>query len=132
MIACFAWTNLQILNVTNTKVNLYPEEKADLYIRMGGHISKELIGAVKASGVYENVYSLDPVVLSYSRMRLGFIPHFKAMLLKGAYVKAYNALMDNTAPNKEYSRVLMAWFYAENAFVINYFAKHTKQLAITI
>ena len=132
MIACFAWTNLQILNTTNVKVNLYPEEKADLYIRMGGHISKELIGAVKASGVYENVYCLDPISLSYNNMKLGFIPHFKALLLKGAYIKAYNALMENTAPKKEYSRVLMAWFYAENAFIINYFAKHTKHLAITL
>lgn len=132
MIACFAWTNLQIVNVTNTRVNLYSEEKADLYIRMGGHISKELIAAVKASGVYDNVYSLDPIVLSYKNMRFGFVPHLKALLLKGAYTNAYNALMENTAPCKEYKRVLMAWFYAENAFVINYFAKHTKHLAITL
>ena len=126
------WTNLQIINVTNSRINIYGQEKADLYVRMGRHISKELVAAVKASGVYENVYSLDPIVLSYKNMRFGKIPHFKVLLLKKAYINAYNALLDHTAPNKEYIRVLMAWFYAENAFVIDYFSRHTKHLAITL
>ena len=132
MIACFAWTNLQILNTTNARVNIYGDQKADLYVRMGRHISKELIAAVRASGIYENVYILDPIVLSYKNMKLGFIPHVKVLFLKRAYIDAYNALMDHTAPNRRYERVLMAWFYAENAFVINYFAKNTDKLAITL
>ncbi len=132
MIACFAWTNLQILNITNARLHVYGEEKADLYIRMGRHISQDLIAAVRASGVYENVYTLDPIVLQYKNMALGFIPHFKVLLLKRAYSNAYNALLENTAPKRKYSRVLMAWFYAENAFVINYFAKNTDHLAITL
>lgn len=132
MIACFAWTNLQILNVTNTRVNVYGDEKADLYVRMGRHISKELVGAVRASGVYENVYTFDPISLDYKNMKLGKIPHFRVLLLRGAFTRAYNSLLENTAPRKKYSRVLMAWFYAENAFVINYFAKHTDRLDITL
>lgn len=132
MIACFAWTNLQILNTTNARVNLYGDQKADLYIRMGRHISRELIAAVKSSGVYENVYTLDPIELSYQRMRFGSIPRLKVLMLRRAYTNAYNALLDNTAPDKRYDRVLMAWFYAENAFVINYFAKHTDRLKITL
>lgn len=40
MVACFAWTNLQILNTTNARVNLYGDKKADLYVRMGMHISR--------------------------------------------------------------------------------------------
>ena len=132
MIACFTWTNLQILNTTNARVNLYGDQKADLYIRMGRHISKELIAAVRASGVYENVFVLDPIVLSYKNMKLGFIPHLKVLLLKRAYEEAYTALLDHTAPNRKYERVLLAWFYAENAFVIDYFAKNTDHLAITL
>lgn len=132
MIACFAWTNLQILNVTNTRVNIYGDKKADLYIRMGRHISRELIGAVRASGVYENVYTLDPVELSFKNMKYGWIPHLRVLFLKKAYINAYTALLDLTAPGRKYERVLMAWFFAENAFVINYFAQHTDHLAITL
>lgn len=132
MLACFAWTNLQIINVTNAKVNLYSDQKADLYIRMGRHISKDLIGAVKASGVYENVFTMEPIVLSYKNMKLGKIPHFKVLLLKNAYIKAYNALLEHTNPAPKYDRVLMAWFFAENVFVINYWAKFVDKLPITL
>lgn len=92
----------------------------------------ELVDAVKASGVYKNVYTFDPIVLNYKNIKGGKIPHLKVLLQKRAFTNAYTALMDHTAPNKEYERVLMAWFYAENAFVVNYFAKNTKHLAITL
>ncbi|AGA70596.1 hypothetical protein Desdi_3202 [Desulfitobacterium dichloroeliminans LMG P-21439] len=32
MIACYAWTELMLLNVTNIRVNTYPNETADLFI----------------------------------------------------------------------------------------------------
>ena len=131
MIACYAWTNLQILNVTNAKANLYGDQKADLYIRMGRHMSRELIGAVRASGIYENVYVLDPIEIRYSKMK-GIFRRFKILRLQKAYINAYTALMDHTAPTKKYERVLMAWFYADNAYVINYFAQNTDHLAITL
>lgn len=131
MIACYAWTNLQILNVTNARVNIYGEQKADLYVRMGRHMSRELIGAVRASGIYENVYVLDPIEIRYSKMK-GLFRRFKILRLQKAYINAYNALLDHTAPNRKYERVLMAWFYADNAYVINYFAQNTDHLAITL
>lgn len=132
MLACFAWTNLQIINITNAKINLYSEQKADLYIRMGEHISKDLISTVKKSGVYENVFIIDPIVLSYKYMKFGKIPGFKVLLLKNAYIKAYNALMNNICPEPKYDRVLMTWFYAENVFVINYWARFVDKLPITL
>ena len=132
MIACFAWTNLQIINISNAKINLYPDEEADLYVRMGPHISGGLISSVKKMGIYKNVYTIDPIVLSYRKMRLGSIPVLKYALLKRAYIKSYNALMENTCHGQSYSRVLMTWFYAENAFVLNYWSKYTDHLAITL
>lgn len=132
MIACFAWTNLQIINISNAKVNLYGHDRADLYIRMGPHISEKLVAAVKDSGIYENVYTFDPVVLSYRNMKFGRIPGFKVLLLKNAFRKEYDALLERLCPPKPYTRALMTWFYAENAFVLDYWARHTEHLAITL
>ncbi len=132
MIACFAWTNLQILNITNAKVNIYGEEKADLYVRTGPHMSKELIAAVKNSGVFENVYIIDPIVLNYKHMPLGFIKILRVFLLRRAYQKAFDALLEHTASKKNYSRAMISWFYAENAFVIDYFNRNSDKLAITL
>ena len=132
MIACFAWTNLQIINMTNAKLNVYPEEKADLFIRMGPHISDALVEAVKSSNVYANVYTFDPVVLSYKNMALGWVPVFKVLLLKGEFRKAYDALLDGLCGPRKYSRALVTWFYAENVFVLDYWKRHADKFAITL
>ncbi len=132
MLACFAWTNLQIVNITNAKINLYAGQKADLYIRMGEHISKDLIAIVKKSGIYEHVFTIDPIALSYRYMKWGKVPVLKRFLLKNEYIRAYNTLMQNTCPEPKYDRVLMTWFYAENVFVINYWAQFVDKLPITL
>lgn len=132
MIACFAWTNLQIINMSNAKINLYGEEKADLFIRMGPHISDSLVEAVCNSGIYENVYTFDPVVLSYKNMRLGWIPGFKVFLLRGEFRKAYDALLDDLCGGRKYSRALVTWFYVENVFVLDYWKRHADSFAITL
>ncbi len=132
MIACFAWTNLQIINMSNAKINLYGEEKADLFIRMGPHISDALVEAVCNSGIYENVYTFDPVVLSYKNMRLGWIPGFKVFLLRGEFRKAYDALLDDLCGGRKYSRALVTWFYVENVFVLDYWKRHADSFAITL
>ena len=47
MIAGFAWSNLQIVNVTNAVVNLYSDDRADLFVLMGPHISADLIDSIR-------------------------------------------------------------------------------------
>ena len=132
MIACFAWTNLQIINMTNAKINLYQDEKADLFIRTGPHISKDLVEAVRCSGIYDKVYTFDPVVLSYKNMRWGWIPVFKVFLLRGEFQKAYDALLEGLCGGKKYRRALVTWFYVENVFVLDYWKRHASNFSITL
>lgn len=132
MIACFAWTNLQIINMTNARINLYAEEKADLFVRMGPHISEELVEAARSSGIYDHVYTFDPVVLSYKNMKLGWIPGFKVFLLRGEFRKAYDALLDDLCGGQKYSRALVTWFYVDNVFVLDYWKRHADKFAITL
>lgn len=132
MIACFAWTNLQIINMTNAKINLYGGEKADLFIRTGPHISDDLVEAVRSCGIFEHVYTFDPVVLSYKNMALGWVPVFKVLLLRGEFRKAYDALLDQLCGGRKYSRALVTWFYVENVFVLDYWKRHADSFAITL
>ena len=132
MIACFAWTNLQIINMTNAKINLYGGEKADLFIRMGPHISDDLVEAVRSCGIYEHIYTFDPVVLSYKNMALGWVPGFKVLLLRGEFRKAYDALLDQLCGGRNYRRALVTWFYVENVFVLDYWKRHSDSFAITL
>ena len=132
MIACYAWTNTQIINITNAVINLYPGEHADIYIRMGGHISDELVDAIRESGVYDNVFPIDPFHFNYRRLKFGFIPKFRALFLKPAYQRAYGALLDRLCKGKVYTRVLLAWFYTENVFLLEYWARSSPNFAVTL
>ena len=131
MIACFAWTNSQIINITNAKLNIYADEPADLYIRMGRHISSELIAAVKSEHIFENIYCMDPLNINYNKLLFGKIKHIRGLFVKRALRKAYRALLDKLCYEKEYTRVITSWFYTENVYLIDYWAHNSKQLPIT-
>ncbi|RKJ54157.1 hypothetical protein D7Y09_08570 [bacterium 1XD42-1] len=131
MIACFAWTNTQIVNATNARINIFADEEADLYVRMGPQISETLIHAVELSGVYQNIYCVDPVHLNYNKLKFGIFRKFRVLFLESAYKKAYNNILNNICSGKEYNRIILTWFYAENVFFVNYWAKNTAKFSIT-
>ena len=132
MIACYAWTNTQIINVTNARINLYGEEKADLFIFMGKHMSKELIAAVQKTGVYEHVFFIEPISINYLKLPFGRIRGLRLLFLKQEMQKVYGALLDKKCKGVQYSRALIAWFYQDNLFVLDYWDRHTDRLAITL
>lgn len=131
MIACFAWTNTQIINATNAKINLFENEDADLYVRMGPQISETLIHAIESSGAYQNIYCIDPINLNYEKLRFGFARKFRVLFLRSAFKKAYGNILNNICKGRRYDRVILAWFYAENVFLIDYWAKSSPKLSIT-
>lgn len=131
MIACYAWTNYTIINVTNAKANLYADQQGDLYIRMGAHVSKELIAAIRKSGVFRHVYCLDPIAINYRKLRFGRIRGLRALFLKEALLKAYAAMLGRIAPNVAYERVVLPWFYAESVFCLEYWSRFSPEMKIS-
>ena len=135
MIACHAFTNTQILNLANAKINLYPDDHADLYIYMGKSISSTLIDAVRSSRVFENVYCLDPFIISASRVPvIGRIPKIGKIGnvgIKWIYLRAYKQLLEHLNNCKNYDRAILTWFYAENVFLLYYWSKGKKDFKIS-
>ena len=132
MVACYAWSNSTIINITNAMVNLYAEERGDLYVRMGPHISDTLISAVKASGAYDNVYCFDSATIDLNKVKLCKIPKVRVFFIKKACEEAYAELLKSICANKSYCRVILPWFYADSVFMMNYWRKFTDHLNITL
>ena len=131
MIACYAWSNLHIINITNAAANLYQDEKADLFIRVGPHISKKLISSVEDSGVFEHVYCFDPMNINVSKIRFSKIRGLRVFSLKKATAFAYASLLERLCGEQEYNRVLLPWFFADCVYLIRYWKKHSKHLSIS-
>lgn len=131
MLACYAWSNLHLINITNTKINLYAEEKADLFVRVGPHISKKLIKSIEASGVFQHVYCFDPLNIIVFKERYGKIRGLRILALKRATTFAYASLLERLCGDQEYSRILLPWFFADCVYLIRYWAMHSEQLSIS-
>ena len=131
MIACYAWSNLQIINVTNAVINLYPDQKADLFIRMGPHVSHRLIASLERSGVYEHVHCIDPLVIDTKKTSLGRLPKLRFLATKPALLNAYSAMLDHLCGETVYERILLPWFFADSVFLLAHWAKYNKHLAIS-
>lgn len=131
MIAAYVWTNNQIFNVTNAKLNLYPNEKADLYVYMGNSLSEELIEAVKASGVFEHIFCFDPVTINRKHLRGGRTKLW-VLHMKSAYMDAYRLLLDNCAPGVKYDRVMVGYLHAHSMYFIQVWTERNRKLKISL
>ena len=131
MIACYAWSNLQIINITNAAVNLYPQNKADLFIRMGPHISGSLISAIEKSGAFEHVFCIDPLVIDCRFTPLGRIPWIRAFGAKAALENSYATLLSHLCGETVYERALLPWFFADSIFLLKYWKKFNPRMAIS-
>ncbi len=132
MVACYAWSNSTIINITNAMVNLFSEERGDLFVRMGPHISETLISAVKASGAYDNVYCFDPVNIDYNKVKVCKIPKVRVFFLKKVSEEAYAGLLESVCGNKSYNRVILPWFYADSVFMMSYWERFADSMKVTL
>lgn len=131
MIAFYAWTNTQIMNLANAKINLYPEEKADIYIRFGAHMSQELIDEIKGLNIFEHVFCIDPINIDNAKLPMGVLRGLRLLFLKKAYTEAYDRLLDVLCPGVVYDRAIVSWFYAENVFLLQYWQRNSPNMKIT-
>lgn len=131
MIAYYAWTNTQIINAANSRINIFKNDDADLYVRMCEQISESLLEAVEASGIFNNIYYFDPIILSYKKLHLGFLPYFRILFRQHAYKKAYSAMLENMCGFKKYNRVVLTWFSADSVFLLYHWEKVSPHLKIS-
>ena len=130
MIACYAWSNLQIINITNAALNLYPDSEADLFVRMGPHVSNNLLSSVEKSGAFRHVFYLDPLVIDCRLAPMGRIPLLRAFGVKKATQIAYDNLLSHMSGETAYERVLLPWFFADSIFLLKYWKRFNPKLTI--
>ena len=99
MIASYAWSNMMIINLVNIKVNYFPSEEMDIFIRMTPGISRDIISLCR--NIFSEVYYMET-----PRIQLKGFFHRKNLFkfLKDAilYNRQYNRLLENSIDNKVY------------------------------
>lgn len=114
-----------ILNALNIKQQYYSEDEMDLYVRMAPGISREILHMIKKSNYFSNVYyTIVPKVKPKGRTLLKWIQYSRL------YKKQYHRMLGNLAGKKEYDIALVAGFWNDSLYYIDFFAKHNRKLKI--
>lgn len=133
MIACYAWTNNQIFNIANAKASYYADDKADLYVYLGNSLSRELLDAVRDSGLFNRIYCFDPVNMDTKKGRFGNIKALRGLFIQSDYQKAYGQLLDHISVDYTYDRILVGYLYAHSVFFIDYWTRKAgKRIPVTL
>ena len=136
MIACYAWSNLQLVNLTNTKLNLYKNEPADLFIRIPNfnQISLQLVNTIKESGVFANIYYVEiPHVVKKERF-FRYIPRVIDITQRKQYIDFYRTSYNSMVGRKEYNRILVPMFLGSADvlfFIHHWYNENRKKLKIS-
>ncbi|MCC3399579.1 hypothetical protein D4759_31790, partial [Clostridiales bacterium AHG0011] len=56
MIACYAWTDIQIINIVNIVLHDFPKEQKDLFVLMLDRIDMVLVEEIRLMGCFEHIY----------------------------------------------------------------------------
>lgn len=131
MVACYAWSNMMIFNAMNIKLNYYSDEDMDLFVRMSPGISREFLSLVKGKDIFANVYyTNEPEIQEYGRLKkllkLGWISHYRKCH------KQYERMLHNLIGYKKYDIVLVAGFWNDSLYYIDYFYKYNRKLKVIL
>lgn len=132
MIACYAWTDIQIINVVQVKLTYYSEEPVDLYVCMLERISKKLLSGIKKSGVFANIYEISPINYSFDKKIMNNIPFLAGTVFTILKKKHYEKVYERIVKCKNYSKILLAGFWGDSLFLVRKLLLNNKKLSIEL
>ena len=112
MIFCYAWTNYLIINMMNAKMNLYPEEKADLIIKSSPAVDMELVNYIKSLNIFEHIYFDDYVAFRPNKKKMS------ALELRNKYKCHYERFVDSIDTDVSYDKILVAGFWNDTLYML--------------
>lgn len=120
MILFYAWTDTQIINAINVRVNVYSESQADLLIYRLSRISEEFIKALNNNTIFDNVYILEMPEFYMERRRSGIKEMVEAVFLGSSYRTYFRQHLKQMFGEKKYDCFLVGALWTETLLIIRY------------
>lgn len=114
MIACYAWTDTQIINMIQVMNVYYPDHKADLFVLKLDRISETLLKEVEVLHVFDHVQTIFPKQKFAPGRPLLSIPGIKTMIMNHCHQIHVRDTVYSVSPAEVYKSVLLPGFWAES------------------
>lgn len=125
MIAFYACTNTQIMNMINVKLQYYPNDLADLLVLKKSRIDLNFIKCIKESGCFNRIVFIDPYICDKSK-----ISKIYYYFVDRAPKKYYFKQLEQYIGKKIYDKILTFGFWADALYILLYLYKLNKRIDI--
>ena len=125
MLAFYACTNTQIINMINVKEQYYRDENADLYILKKNRVDLDLIKCIEEANVFNSIVFIEPYVLPQNALNKIF-----NLFIAHSPNKYYRNYVLKAIGNKNYDKFLTFGFWADALYVLEVFYKKNKNIKV--
>lgn len=125
MLAFYACTNTQIMNMINVKLQYYHDVDADLYVLKKNRVDLDLIKCIEDAEVFKTIVLIDPYILPKNM----FSKVFSLFILHSPNIY-YKKLISKVAKDKCYDKFITFGFWADTLYVLNTFYEKNKDIIV--
>lgn len=130
MVLFYAWTNLVLINMVNTKLSHFPSEEADLLIRCSPTMSQELINEIVNKKIFLNVYYIDIPKIDHRKGIIGKIPKVRLLSTKGDIRNYYARFVKYTLREKKYDKLISGGLWNDTIYLLNFLCKINESIEV--
>lgn len=131
MVLFYGWTNTQLINLVNVKVNYFNKVKADLIILKIDRISENLVKIIESNKIFRKVIFIEQPPFNSRSLNWGNIPIIRTIAYGNASREYYNKMLKANFGDTEYSIMLTAGYWAETVFLLKYFYKKNPKITVS-
>lgn len=132
MLLFYAWTDVQIINATNLKINHCLHIEADLIVFKLSRVSECIIEGVKAKEIFCNVMEIEIPEFYKEKKRSDLLEKFQAIFYGPKYRKYFFEQLDKLIGGKKYNTFFTGAFWSETLLVLRYIKKNNSKIDILL
>lgn len=132
MLFFYAYTNANIITMTNLKCNLYPNEQGILLVRGTPSVSYEVLKAVEANEVFDKVLVADMPIINMKTIRFHRTKILKQYVKSKKINNYYTEFLCNNIGKIKCDKIFINGGWNEACYIINYFYRINNAVEVCI
>jgi len=126
MIACYVWTNTQLINALNAKISLYTNEEVTLFVLMIDRISASLLKCIEQLKAFAKIICIDPPPVFKE------LPTWPRRIRLLLYGKSYQRYFNNYIGQNHYNLLLVGGYWSYAFFVLRAMYNNNTKLRVVL
>lgn len=132
MIACYAWTDTQLINLVQVVETSNLKNSFDLFVCMLDRISLSLLNQIKDEELFLNIYEVYPVNYTNDWRLFKKIPFLFGLISTIRRKKYYENYYSNLIGTKKYIKLITAGYWGDSLFLLKHLCSTNPNIEVEL